>query len=142
MPTLGPLFSCAFLCLLALSAPLAPAHAAPVPAANNCPGGRFITTVEAVQRQNWIEKSPTVFDRKESYVRLPAWLGRLTIMHASQGFLLSGEERLGHWTEVTVPPSVTLTMRVFGKSIYWPITLPVVRDFKACRDANGDLFVR
>lgn len=115
------------------------AHFAP---ATGCPGGRFVITVEAVQRQNWIEKAPTVFDRKESFVRLPAWLGRLTVVHASQGFLLSGEERLGQWTKVTVPPSVTVTLRIFGRAFYWPLTLPVTKDIKACRDSNGDLYVR
>jgi hypothetical protein len=129
-------------CLVAFSALFETALASPRPLANNCPGGRYVTTVEVVQHQNWIQNSPTVFDRKESYVRLPAWLGRLTILHASQGFLLSGEERLGQWTKVTVPPSVTITMRIFGKPIYWPITLPVTRDIKACRDEKGDLYVR
>ncbi len=132
----------AVVCLLALCAPLLPAQAGSLPLMGGCPGGRFVATVESVQRKNWFESSPTVYEQKEVYFRLPAWLGRLTVVHASQGFLLSGEERLGEWTQVTVPPSLTVTMRVFGKSYYWPLLLPVVRDTMACRDERGDLFVR
>jgi hypothetical protein len=33
-------------------------------------------------------------------------------------------------------------MRVFGRSFYIPVLLPVVRDFEACRDMSGGLYVR
>jgi hypothetical protein len=129
-------------CLWALAAPLGPAFAGSLTPAANCAGGRFISTAEVVQRQNWVEHSPTIYERKETFVRLPNWLGRFTVVHASQGFVLSGEERVGAWTPVTVAPSVTVTLRAFGRSLYWGFGLPVVRETKACRDLNGNLYVR
>jgi hypothetical protein len=133
---------CLAACALALGAQRAPAHAAPGPPAANCPGGRFVSTVEDVQRHNWIENTPTVYDRQETALRLPRWLGRVALTHASQGFLLSGEERLGRWTTVTVPPSVTLSGRILDRHFYLPIRLPVFKETQACRDENGDLYVR
>lgn len=136
----APRLYCLAAWLLALVAQSASAQAAPW--TTNCAGGRFIASVETIQRQNWIEKAPTVYDQKQTSLRLPAWLGALRVTHASQGFLLSGEERLGRWTTVTVPPSLTLRMRLFGRAIYWPVKLPVFKETQACRDANGDLYVR
>src|SRR5688500_15828939 len=45
-------------CLVAFSALFETARASPRPLANNCPGGRYVTTVEVVQHQNWIQNSP------------------------------------------------------------------------------------
>ena len=129
-------------CVWALAAPFGTAHAGPRPAVMSCAGGRFISTAEALQRQNWVEHSPIIYERKETFVRLPNWLGRFTVVHASQGYVLSGEERVGAWTPVTVAPSVTITLRAFGRSLYWGLGLPVVRETKACRDLNGNLYVR
>jgi hypothetical protein len=129
-------------CLLALAIGAQTVAASALPVSGGCAGGRFITSVDTVQQQNWIEKSPTIYDQQQTALRLPRWLFQLKIVHASQGFLLSGEERLGQWTTVTVPPSLTLTATVFGKHLYWPLILPVLHETKACRDANGNLYVR
>lgn len=107
-----------------------------------CPGGRYVTTVEAVQHQNWIQASPTVYESTTRMLRLPRWLGSLAVIHASQGYLLSGEERIGQWTRVTVPPTLTVRLRAFDRSYYWGLRLPVARDFRACRDESGNLYVR
>jgi hypothetical protein len=127
-------------CLLALA--LSPAVVSARPSAANCSGGRFIATVADIQRQNWIEKNPTVYDQKQSMLRLPGWLGAIKLVHASQGFLLSGEERVGQWTVVTVPPTLTLSGSLFGKHIYTGLVLPVLRETRACRDLDGNLYVR
>src|SRR5687767_15163557 len=87
-------------CLAVSALALAALAAADRPPAHRCPGGRFVATVEDVQRHNWIENTPTVYDQEQTALRLPRWLGRIALIHASQGFLLSGEERLGRWTKV------------------------------------------
>ena len=114
----------------------------PASAAAGCSGGRLVTTVEAVRQHNWFQGSPTVYERTQRFVRAPRWLGQFSITHASQGYLLSGEERLGQWTPVTVPGSITVRLRVLDRSFYWPVLLPVLRDFKACRDEAGNLYIR
>lgn len=127
------------LCLtLALPAVVAPAR----PPLAGCSGGRFIATVADIQRQNWIEKNPTVYDQKQTMLRLPGWLGAVKLIHASQGFLLSGEERIGQWSVVTVPPTLTLTASLFGRHLYTGLVLPVLRQTRACRDLDGNLYVR
>jgi len=128
------------LALLLALVPLA-VHAAPA-RDTGCPGGRYVTTVEAVQHQNWIQASPTVYESTTRMLRLPRWLGSFSIIHASQGYLLSGEERVGQWTRVTVPPTLTVRLRAFDRSFYWGLRLPVARDFRACRDESGNLYVR